>query len=107
MSTTKQYFALVQSDGNFVLYKSDSFKRDKPLWASNTWNSRNPRPFKLTLLDNGNLVLADKDGASVWTSNSANKGENGNHKLVLQNDGNLVLYDARMSPIWATNTWKN
>lgn len=106
-SISKQYFALVQTDGNFVLYKSNDFKRDKPLWASNTYASRNPRPFKLTLLKDGNLVLFDKNGQAVWTSNSENKGANGSHKLVLQNDGNLVLYDGQMSPIWATNTWKN
>ena len=106
-SISKHYFALVQSDGNFVVYKSDSFKRDNPLWASNTYISRNPRPFKLRLLKDGNLVLLDNVGQPVWTSNSANKGDNSSHKLVMQNDGNLVLYDGRMSPIWATNTWKN
>lgn len=110
VSTNQKYFALVQSDGNFVLYKSDSFERNNALWASNTWNSHwisNPRPFKLTLLPNGNLVLFDKDNVAVWTSNSGGKGQNGSHKLVLQNDGNLVLYDGNMNATWATNTWKN
>ena len=107
-SISKQYFTLVQSDGNFVLYKGNDFsKRTNPLWASNTWSSRNPRPFKLSLLNDGNLVLLDKDNTPVWTSNTENRGEKGKHKLILQNDGHLVLYDSVMTPIWATNTWKN
>ena len=98
---------VLQKDGNLVLYKSSKLIRENPLWASNTWHSKNPKPFELALKNNGNLILMDKTNVPVWTSNSENKGQPGNYKLIVQNDGNLVLYDKVMSPIWATNTWKN
>lgn len=105
--TSKNYFALVQKDGNFVVYKSDSFKRDRPLWASNTQNSQSPKPFSLILSQNGELILRDRNQKPIWTSNSANKGSREGYHLVMQNDGNLVLYDKVKNPIWATNTWNN
>jgi len=107
ISISKNYFVILQKDGNLVLYKSSKLIRENPLWASNTNHCQNPKPFKLTLQSNGNLVLMDKNKAPVWTSNSENKGQPGGYKLVLQNDGNLVLYDKVMTAIWATNTWKN
>jgi hypothetical protein len=107
VSTSRNYFAVVQQDGNFVLYKSNSLKRENPLWASNTHGSRNARPYTLKLLNNGNLVLFDANNGEVWSTNSAGKGQPGSYKLVMQNDGNLVLYDSKMTAIWATNTWNN
>lgn len=105
--TSKQYFAIIQSDGNFVVYKSSSFKRENALWASKTHNLGNPKPFSLILSQNGELILRDKNQTAVWTSNSANKGSGQGYHLVMQNDGNLVLYDKMKNPTWATNTWNN
>lgn len=102
ISTSKQFCAVLQSDGNFVVYKS--LTRKDPLWASNTWMVDNPRPFRLKLNNNGELSLFDKEGQTVWNSGSAYQGSEGNYRLIIQNDGNLVIYDIENRPIWATNT---
>lgn len=107
VSKNGKYFALVQKDANFVLYKSATFNRDNPLWASNTWHVKCAKPCGLKLEESGNLVLKDKNGNKIWASTSTNKGEPGDYKLILQNDGNLVIYDRLMSPTWATNTHNN
>ena len=102
ISSSKQFYAVLQSDGNFVLYKS--LTRKQPLWATNTWMIDNPKPFRLKLTDYGALILSDKEGNTVWNSDSGYKGSEGNYKLIIQNDGNMVIYDANNQPTWATCT---
>src|SRR5262249_36698444 len=54
--------ALMQSDGNFVLYNSYA-----AVWASNTWMY--PGAW-LIAQDDGNLVIYTAEGSPVWASNA-------------------------------------
>ncbi|CAF1106367.1 unnamed protein product [Brachionus calyciflorus] len=102
VSSSKQYYAVLQSDGNFVLYKS--LDRKIPLWATNTWNSQNPKPFNLKITPNGELLLSDKEGNRVWKTILSNERPESPFKLVVQNDGNMVLYNASGKPTWDSKT---
>lgn len=86
------YRALMQSDGNFVLYKSGT-----ALWNTQTANSGGDR---VVLQGDGNLVLYAGSTAK-WNSNTVGKGGT---RLIMQNDGNLVLYTSAGKAVWNSNT---
>jgi len=103
-STNKKYFAIMQTDGNFVLYSAGSFngkRKDNPIWASNTMR-KGTGPYKVWMQNDGNLVVYDSK-SPIWASNTSGKGK-GPYKLLLQDDGNFVLYDSVNAVIWASNT---
>ena len=104
-SSQYEYYATLQTDGNFVVYVSSHFSWKNALWASGTWQSTAQRPFRLTMQADGNLVIYDAYNRAVWASKTDFKGSIG-HKLVMQSDGNLVLYDGRYNATWATGTWR-
>ncbi len=96
------YMALMQTDGNFVVYRGMPGVGGTPIWATNT--SRSGACFATMQVD-GNFVLYDgvphRQGAPFWASNTA-VSTRGAYFLLMQDDGNLVIY--RGSPTWATNT---
>lgn len=112
----------MQDDGNLVIYSATN-----PIWSSkadNVYNGSgnsgskvsniNPgysfrrgvkvyssnRSYYLSLQNDGNLVLANRNGDPIWSSTTDNRGG----KAEFQNDGNLVIYDSYNKSIWATNT---
>ena len=94
------YYAVVQDDGNFVLYAPGGH----PLWASNTVGTGSHD--WLAMQGDGNLVLYNgaypAQGRAVWAD-----GKNGSgtaNWLAVQTDGNLVEYTSAGKPVWATNT---
>jgi len=93
--------ALVQSDGNFVVYLR-TLKDLKALWATNT-NGKSEGPYSLINQSDGNLVLYDKHTKPLWASNTVGK-NTGATKLLMQTDGNLVLYDSKETVLWASNS---
>ena len=70
-----------------------------PIWALNIVTGEEQGPYRLTLQDDGNLVLYKKDGGDIWSS-----GTRGAARLQVQNDGNVVLYDADGNFKWATGS---
>jgi hypothetical protein len=86
------YSAVMQTDGNFVVYG-----RGRVLWVSNSagWGGS-----KLALQSDGNMVLYASGGAALWQTKTRNAGS---FQLILQDDGNLVLYTAASRPLWATS----
>ncbi len=82
-SPSGQYTALVQDDGNVVVYGNG-----RALWATGT--SGHPGAT-LELQSDGNAVVYDRGRPLWWTGTSGA----GAGSLVLQDDGNLVLYGAR------------
>jgi len=59
---------------------------------------------KLTVQNDGNVVLADMNNGKVyWSTNTAGKGT-APYRLTVQNEGNLVLTDSLSSSIWTTQT---
>ena len=103
-STSNQYYAILQTDGNFVIYLTYPFRTSNAVYATSTWTSRLQRPFSLTMQTDGNLVMYDQYGRAVWSSNTYAKGQ-APHKLIMQSDANLVIYDNNWVPIWHTNTF--
>jgi hypothetical protein len=115
------YVAVMQGDGNFVLYGKNS----DPLWASGTWGHAGST---LAVQTDGNLVVYEPGGHPGWASGTNlpaappgptacglfNPGEglvagqsetscDGRFSLAMQTDGNLVLYEEGHA-LWATGT---
>jgi hypothetical protein len=101
--TAGPYTAVLQGDGNFVLYNGAT-TANNAMWSTGTNNTRGV--LQLVLQHDGNLVLYTPGRASApWSTGTFGKGATSPH-LELQGDGNLVLYkSAGASPgsaIWAT-----
>jgi len=111
--------AVVQRDGNFVLYDATGVA----IWAPNVFDpSRRPT---LTLQNDGNLVLYGGDGRAYWATgtvrpppsgcltmwpsmalsrNQTLRSCSGRLKLLMQGDGNLVVYDGASVARFNTGT---
>lgn len=98
-SGNHEYYAIMQGDGNFVVYKSIEFWPSNAYFASNT-NGRSAGPYFFACQGDGNLVVYDRNSQPLWSSKTNLKGR-GPYRLIMQDDANLVLYDANNSPIWA------
>ncbi len=104
-SNNNKYFAIMQSDGNFVVYSKkgeNGRDRDFPIWASQTFK-KGQGPYKLIMQNDGNSVLYDKNGKPTWASNTNGRGTPP-FRVIMQDDGNLVVYDKNNRPTWASNT---
>jgi cell wall-associated NlpC family hydrolase len=88
-SPNGKYEAIMQGDGNFVLYGPSG-----ALWSSNTYGGHNNRV--LVMQTDGNLVIYGPSGA-LWAANTTDIAD---VSLVVQNDSNLVLYAAGGIPLW-------
>ena len=91
-----QYQAIVQDDGNFVVYKPGT----GALWDTRTGNGT--AGSSLVMQSDGNLVLYQPGRGAVWSSDT-NPSSNG--RLVMQDDGNLVIY-ASAGAVWASRDGK-
>lgn len=92
ISSNKQFEFKFQLDGNLVL---KNLETKRVIWASGT-NGKGGE--KLTLQNDGNLVLRTDSNKLLWDS-----GTNGRQtdKLQLLTDGNLVLKNTRNNVIWS------
>jgi hypothetical protein len=96
------YFAVLQGDHNFVIYKGRDFSSSNAIWNSGTYNVGNG-PARLVAQSDNNLVIYDQYDAPIWNTKTNGRGA-GNIRLVMQDDGNLVLYDQNDQPLWSSNT---
>ena len=100
------YHAVMQTDGNFVLYFKNHYTAENSAWNSRTCQlSGYKLPFFLKMQNDGNLVMHDANAKPCWATNTYGKGQSP-HKLQMQDDGNLVIYDANNTATWHTNTFK-
>ena len=88
-SINGKYEAIMQGDGNFVLYGPSG-----ALWSTATWGGHNNRT--LVMQKDGNLVIYGPSGA-LWATNTT---DIAGVSLVVQNDSNLVLYAPGGIPLW-------
>jgi hypothetical protein len=88
ISANQQYRAVMQGDGNLVLYGPDGV-----LWSSGTWN--NPGAA-LSVQADGNLVIYSA-GKPIWVSNTFNNP--GGVTLSVNNNGTLGLFKNGI-PLW-------
>ena len=92
VSANGQYTAVVQGDGNVVVYAA----RQGALWHTRTWGRPGSR---LALQADGNLVVYTPSRQAPW--HAATFGH-ANDRLVMQNDGNLVLYAGNGRALWSS-----
>ena len=84
-----RFRAVMQPDGNFVVYDGAAV-----LFHSHTWTSPGAHVIMQT---DGNLVVYAVSGQVLWhTWTFGNPGS----RLVLQDDGNLVVYRPDNRPLW-------
>ncbi len=104
-SPTLGYYAVMQSDCNFVIYRSKDFKVRNALWSSATVNTQCDNPILINQKD-GNVVIYNKGVASagnaLWSTGTANGSQC--YYLIMQDDGNLVLYTTNFTAVWASGT---
>lgn len=92
VSGNGRYRAVMQGDGNFVVYDPT-----RPVWATAT---NVPGSFLINQSD-GNMVVVAPDGRPLWASATNVPGST----LVMQDDRNLVVYaPPTRRPVWSTNT---
>ncbi len=92
-SCNGRYSFAQQTDGNLVLYRSDS----SVVWSSGTFRTVG----NLTVMqDDGNLVLYTSGSNALWASDTAGYG---GAELAVQDDGNLVVYWNGW-PLWTSGT---
>jgi hypothetical protein len=104
VSANGSYRAVMQTDGNFVVYGPSG-----ATWASGT-NGKGSGPYMALMQPDGNLVVYAKSSncssgtacTPTWASNTNGKGTPP-FTLIMQNDGNLVVYDSSKAPIWASH----
>lgn len=96
------YYAVMQQDGNFVLYQTLHWIPKNALWASNTC-MKGVQPRRVIMQNDGSLVVYDVYNTPTWASNTFQKGAKP-HRLVMQPDRNLVIYDGSGKATWASNT---
>lgn len=90
-SQNGNYYLILQSDGNLVLYRKDG----KVMWNS---KKSAKSPGYVTMQSDGNLVSYDKFDTPIWSSGT--NGWNGAY-AILQNDGNLVVRNTKGQPVWS------
>jgi len=96
VSADGRFKAIMQTDGNFVLYQGTA-----PLWSANTHGQG---ANQVCLQTDDNLVVY------AGTPSTIAKWANGIHRssractLKMQNDGNLVQYCPGITPPWASHT---
>ncbi len=103
ISQNGKFTLIMQSDGDLGLYKIRN-KRLIRKWISNTKN-KGFLPFRLSIVENGNIVLFDKYKRRIWTLRANKKSTNitKSGELVIQNDGNLIhLVDNYL--VWTSKT---
>ena len=111
------YQAIMQSDGNFVVYEDDT-----PIWNTNTVGGADA-PYRLAMQPDGNLVVYGSSKAdvslsgfgvcsagtpciAVWSTGprGGRSAGTGPYTLRMQDDGNLVMYDSTGLPLWSSGT---
>ncbi|XP_030612559.1 mannose-specific lectin-like [Archocentrus centrarchus] len=91
VSNNKEYKAIFQDDGNFVIYAW------RPVWASDTAGSD---AVRLCMQGDSNLVMYNKSDTPRWHTNSA-RGSCNTCRLQLTDDGKLVV-SKECEEIWSS-----
>lgn len=105
LESTNGYYAVLQGDCNFVIYRSRHFVPRNALWSSNTVRTNCVNPILVNQND-GNVVIYNNGVANaanaIW--NTATNSGTQCYRYVMQNDGNLVLYNSANRAVWNSGT---
>ncbi|EFA75695.1 hypothetical protein PPL_10748 [Heterostelium album PN500] len=93
------FYAVMQNDGNFVIYNCRTFVPSNAVWSTGTHNKSNYAPFRLIMQQDGNLVVYDSRNHPLWASNTDRQGSHP-HTIVLNSGGVLELFDSHHRMLW-------
>lgn len=96
VSPNGMFEAVLQRDGNFVVYRVRRFTK-KAIWATGT--AKATAAAIVSLNRDGSVTLYGARSQEVWTNGSASFYPT---FLAMQDDGNLVLYTSENVPLWAS-----
>jgi hypothetical protein len=97
ISIDNSYIAIMQPDGNFVVYDAcNTNVTSSALWATGT-NGKGGN--FLNYQTDGNLVVYTSSNSAVWASNTNGKNST---RIIQQIDGNFVIYNGN-TPVWSIN----
>ncbi len=101
VSTNGRYQAIMQADGNAVVYDTIA---NKAIWNSGT--AGKAQGGFLNVQTDGNLVVYDAAIKAQWDSKTAGgPATNRTFTLAMQDDGNLVIYDSQNGKaLWSSLT---
>ena len=102
MSKSKNYFAIVEENGDFSIYVSSHFCKENKIWSTST-AGKGSLPHQLGVQSDGNVVLYDSHMKPLWETKTTNRNK-GEITLFLDDDGNLVLFDTHLNELWASHT---
>ncbi|EGG15845.1 BCAP29/BCAP31 family protein [Cavenderia fasciculata] len=86
-----QFTAILQEDGNFVVYRGQDHTPQNAVFATHT-HHKGTGPYRFIQQDDGNLVLYDKHRKSHWSSHTHDSGQ-GPYHLDFEDTGLLILKD--------------
>jgi len=100
-SANGKYSLRLQGDSNLLLIRNLD---NTELWSPTQPNSSFGRPVGVCRLNEGKLVIYEKDGNQMWSSDtSPDLGIDS--ELVVQDDGNMVIYQLpSRKPVWSSKT---
>ena len=103
------YVATMRDDGDFVITTiADKATTDvtKYIFSTDTQLKGTP-PYRMYLLEDGNLVLYDADNTRLWMSGTTKSDtNNAPYKTMLGTDGKLSTFDVNGNVVWSTNLTK-
>jgi hypothetical protein len=92
-SANKAYYAAMQTDGNFVVYRTGGVAT----WSTNTTGSG---AVRAVMQSDGNFVLYNANNGVVWSSNTS--GNPNSYFFVDGSWGGIWIYS--IGPAWASHT---
>ncbi|KAJ3042411.1 hypothetical protein HDV00_007367 [Rhizophlyctis rosea] len=102
MEDMAHWHALLQVDGNLVLYDKEAIADSNVYWATNT-GGVGAYSHQLILQTNGNLDLLDGDNVLLWQAKNPNPVANMTYKAFVRYvDGALVVQDRNNQTIWCS-----
>ncbi|MEZ2419349.1 hypothetical protein [Luteibacter sp. RCC_6_2] len=90
-----RYTAIMQGDGNFVVYRNSD---GVAIWNTGTSGSGANR---IVMQTDGNLVIYTPDGRAVWNTGTWQSGSQAN-QFTVDDDGTAVV--VAYAPVWSTST---
>ena len=105
ISPNGNYTAIMQNDGNFVVYQENAGK--SAIWASGAAPGRGQGPYSAILRNDGEFVVfqGSGGGSAIWSTEVAPGVGQGPYGAVMQNDGSFVIYQgtgAGRQAIWTS-----
>merc|ERR1719474_581805 len=91
MSVDSRYLAVMQPDGNFVMY---DLENDQVILQSNTDDGT-----KATFGDDGNFIVYNDEGRVRWHSGLTSDDP---ARLVMGVNGELIMYDSADNTVWTS-----